>query len=146
MPLLPYLNLANIIMVFLLTVVLVAARLGRGPAVAATIIAVLAFDFFYVPPRFSFDVIDLQYLVTFMIMLAVGLITSHFTANLRYQARVAADRESRSRALYEFARELSGHCRPSKYSALRALSFSTRFMPRRHYYCQTMRATYNYRR
>jgi two-component system sensor histidine kinase KdpD len=107
-PLLSYLNLANIIMVFLLTVVLVAARLGRGPAVVATIVAVLAFDFFYVPPRFSLGVMDLQYLVTFMIMLGVGLITSHLTANLRYQAHVAADRESRSRALYEFARELSG--------------------------------------
>ena len=108
MPLLPYLDLANIVMFFLLTVVLVAVRLGRGPAVAATVVGIIAFDFFFVPPRFSFAVSDLQYLVTFAIMLAVSLITGHLTANLRYQARVAAHRESRSRALYEFARELSG--------------------------------------
>ena len=92
----------------MLTVVLVAVRWGRGPSVAATFVGVVAFDFFFVPPRLSFAVSDLQYLVTFAIMLAVGLITGHLTANLRYQARVASHRESRSRALYEFARELSG--------------------------------------
>ena len=107
-PLLPYLDLANIVMLFLLTVVLVAVRLGRGPAVVATVVGVAAFDFFFVPPRFSFAVSDFQYLVTFAVMLAVGLITAHLTSNLRYQARVASHRESRSRALYEFARELSG--------------------------------------
>ncbi len=107
-PLLPYFDLANIVMLFLLTVVLVAVRFGRGPAVMATFFSVAAFDFFFVPPRFSFAVTDLQYLVTFAVMLAVGLITGHLTADLRYQASVAAQRESRSRALYEFARELSG--------------------------------------
>jgi two-component system sensor histidine kinase KdpD len=107
-PLLPYLDLANIVMLFLLTVVLVAVQLGRGPAVLATFVSVAAFDFFFVPPRFSFAVSDLQYIVTFVVMLAVGLITSHLTADLRYQARIASYRESRSRALYQFARELSG--------------------------------------
>lgn len=107
-PLLPYLDLANIVMLFLLTVVLVAVRLGRAPAVISTFVGVAIFDFFFVPPRFSFAVSDVQYLVTFIVMLAVGLITAHLTSNLRYQARVASHRESRARALYEFARELSG--------------------------------------
>ncbi len=66
------------------------------------------FDFFFVPPRFSFAVSDVQYLVTFGVMLAVGLIIGQLTAGLRFQARVAAQRESRARALYEFARDLSG--------------------------------------
>ena len=107
-PLLPYFDLANIVMLFLLTVVLIAVHLGRGPAVLATFVSVGAFDFFFVPPRFSFAVSDLQYIVTFIVMLAVGLITAHLTADLRYQARVASYRESRSRALYQFARALSG--------------------------------------
>ena len=107
-PLLRYFDLANIVMLFLLNVVLVATRYGRGPSVLATIVSVASFDFFFVPPRFSFAVSDLQYLVTFAVMLAVGLITSHLTSGLRYQARVATHREARSRALYEFARELSG--------------------------------------
>ncbi|MET3133382.1 two-component system sensor histidine kinase KdpD [Oxalobacteraceae bacterium GrIS 1.11] len=108
MPLLPYLDLANIAMLFLLTVVLVAVRFGRGASVLATIVSVAAFDFVFVPPRFSFAVSDFQYVITFAVMLAVGLITGHLTADLRFQARVAAHREERARALYEFARELSG--------------------------------------
>lgn len=107
-PLLPYLDLANIAMLFLLVVVLVAVRLGRRASVVATCVGVACFDFFFVAPRFSLAVSDLQYLITFGVMLAVGLVIGQLTAGLRFQARVAAHRERRSRALYEFARELSG--------------------------------------
>jgi two-component system, OmpR family, sensor histidine kinase KdpD len=107
-PLLPYFDLANIAMLFLLVVLLVAVRYGRGPSVLATCVSVACFDFFFVPPRFSFAISDLQYAITFAVMLAVGLITGHLTAGLRFQARVASYREARARALYEFARELSG--------------------------------------
>ena len=107
-PLLPYFDLANIAMLFLLVVLLVAVRYGRGPSVLATCVSVACFDFFFVAPRFSFAISDLQYTITFAVMLAVGLITGHLTAGLRFQARVASYRETRARALYEFARELSG--------------------------------------
>jgi two-component system sensor histidine kinase KdpD len=107
-PLLPYFDLANIAMLFLLVVLLVAVRYGRAPSVLATCVSVACFDFFFVPPRFTFAISDLQYLITFAVMLAVGLITGHLTAGLRFQARVASYREARARALYEFARELSG--------------------------------------
>jgi len=105
--LLPYFDLANIVMLFLLTVVLVAVRFGRGPAVLAAFVSVGAFDFFCVPPRFSFAVTDAQYVLTFAIMLAVALIIGQMTAGLRYQAHISAHREERARALYEFARDLS---------------------------------------
>lgn len=107
-PLLKWLDLANIVMLFLLTVVLVAVRFGRGPAVVSTVISILAFNFFFVQPRFSFAVSDAQYLITFAVMLVVGLIIGQLTAGLRFQARVSTHRESRARALYEFARALSG--------------------------------------
>lgn len=107
-PLLAYLDLANIAMLFLLVVLLVAVRFGRGPSVLATCVSVACFDFFFVPPRFTFAISDFQYMITFGVMLAVGLITGHLTANLRFQARVAMHREARARSLYEFARELSG--------------------------------------
>jgi two-component system sensor histidine kinase KdpD len=107
-PLLPFFDLANIAMLFLLVVLLVAVRYGRGPSVLATCVSVACFDFFFVAPRFSFAISDLQYTITFAVMLAVGLITGHLTAGLRFQARVASYREERARALYEFARELSG--------------------------------------
>lgn len=99
--------LANIIMVFLLAVVFVAVRFGRGPAVMAAVLCVASFDFFFVPPRFSFAVSDVQYLLTFAVMLAVALITGQMAAGLKYQARVAMNRELRARALYEMSRELS---------------------------------------
>ncbi len=107
-PLLGFLDLANIAMLFLLVVLLVAFKLGRGPSVLATCVSVGCFDYFYVAPRFTFAVADLQYLITFAVMLTVGLITGQLTAGLRFQARVAAQRERRARSLYEFARELSG--------------------------------------
>lgn len=104
----PYFDLPNIVMLFLLTVVLVAVKWGRGPAVFASFVSVAAFDFFFVPPQFSFAVSDVQYLLTFVVMLTVALTIGHLTAGLSYQARVASLREERSRALYEMARELSG--------------------------------------
>lgn len=101
-------ELANIAMLFLLAVVLVAVRYGLGPSVMASFLNVAAFDFFYVQPRFSFAVSDVQYLLTFAVMLSVGLVTAQLTTGLKYQARVASRREQRVRALYEMSRELSG--------------------------------------
>ena len=68
------------------------------------------------PPRLSFAVSDAQYLLTFAVMLAVALIIGQLTAGLRFQARVASHREERARTLYEFARDLSGLLRPSRWS------------------------------
>ena len=107
-PLSNWLDLANIAMLFLLVVLLVAVRFGRGPSVLTTCVCVAGFDFFFVPPRYNFAVSDVQYLITFGVMLAVGLITGQLTAGLRFQAQVARRREARAHSLYEFARELSG--------------------------------------
>ncbi len=107
-PLREHFDLANIVMVFLLTVVLVGVRLGRGPAVMASFFSVASFDFFFVPPRFSFTVDDPQYLLTFAVMLVVALIIGQLTADLKRQATDARLKEQRSHALYEMARELTG--------------------------------------
>ena len=107
-PLLSYFDRANIVMLFLLAVVGVAVRYGRGPAVLAAVANVVAFDVFFVEPRFSFAIHDWQYLLTFAVMLIVGLIVGQLTARFRYQAYVASAREQRTRHLYEMARELSG--------------------------------------
>jgi len=107
-PLVQHFDRSNIVAIYILAVVLVGMRLGRGPAALAAVLSVSAFDFFFVPPRFSFAVSDVQYLLTFCIMLAVGLITGQLTAGLRSQARVALHREERAAALYQLARDLSG--------------------------------------
>ncbi len=108
LPLAGPLETVNIAMLFLLLVLLVAYRLGRAPALLACVTGVAAFDFLFVAPTFSFAVSDFQYLITFAVMLTVGLLTSHLTAGLRFQAKVASHREARARALYEYARELTG--------------------------------------
>jgi two-component system sensor histidine kinase KdpD len=108
MPLAVRFDRSNIVAIYLLAVALVGVRLGRGPAALAAVLSVSAFDFFFVPPRFSFAVSDVQYLLTFCIMLAVGLITGQLTAGLRSQARVALHREERAAALYGIARDLAG--------------------------------------
>ena len=107
-PLAEHFDRSNIVAIFILTVVLVAVRFGRGAAAMAAVLSVCSFDFFFVPPRFSFAVSDVQYILTFIIMLAVGLITGQLTAGLRFQARVAGHREERAGSLYEIARDLSG--------------------------------------
>ena len=111
-------ELANIVMLFLLAVVGAALLFGRGPAVVAAIVNVLAFDFFFVPPRFSFAVSDVQYLFTFAVMLVVGLVVGQLTARLRYQARFAAQGEERARRLFEMARELSAALAPEQVAEI----------------------------
>ena len=103
----PTFELANLIMVYMLGAVLIAARHGHGPAIMVSVINVAAFDFFFVPPRFSFAVSDTQYLVTFTIMLVVALVISNLTASVRLQARIAGHRERRTALLYAMTRELA---------------------------------------
>ncbi len=98
---------ANKAIVFLLAVALVAARLGLGPGLLATVGGVLAFDFFFVPPYRTFAVADAQYVITFAIMLVVAMIISTLAARLRRQIRSARARERRLEALYRLSRELS---------------------------------------
>jgi two-component system sensor histidine kinase KdpD len=105
---LPWFDLANLIMFYLVGVIWVAASHGRGPAILGSVLSVLAFDFFFVPPPLSFTVADTRHLLTFVIMLAVGLTISTLAANLRYQARIAMYRERRTRALNELGKELAG--------------------------------------
>ncbi|MEW6515103.1 MAG: DUF4118 domain-containing protein [Pseudomonadota bacterium] len=93
LPLRGWLDLANIVMLFLLLVFVVAVRLGRGPAVLTAFLSVIAFDVFFVHPYLSLGVDDAQYLVTFAVMLAVGLIASHQAAQLVARTEEAKARE-----------------------------------------------------
>ena len=98
---------ANLVLIYLMAVVLVAIRFGRQPGVLASFLAVLAFDVFLVPPYHSLTVSDPQYLLTFVIMLIVALIISHLTASLRYQVLIAHYRERRVSALFDLSKDLS---------------------------------------
>ena len=106
--LIPHVALANDIMIYLLVVVLVSVRYGRGPGMLASLLSVASFDFFFVPPHMSFAVSDTQYLMTFVVMLLVAAIISQLTARLRFEANISTYRERRTRALYDLGRELAG--------------------------------------
>ena len=103
----PGFDLANVAMLYMLTVLLVGVQWGRGPAILAAVLNVIAFDYFFVPPRFSLIPADPQYYLTFTVMLAVGAIIGQLAGIIRFQVRVAAHRERRARTLYEFARDLA---------------------------------------
>jgi two-component system sensor histidine kinase KdpD len=106
---LPYFALANLIMVYLVGIVIVAARCGRGPSILAAVLSVAAFDFFFVPPYMTFAVSDVEYVVTFVVMLLVGLVISTLTVRLRQQANIAQQREQRISALYTMSREFASN-------------------------------------
>jgi two-component system sensor histidine kinase KdpD len=94
-------------MVYLLSSSLVAVYGGRRAALLSSVLGVLAFDFMFVPPRYSFAISDVQYLITFVIMLGVALIIGNLNASVRLQARVAGHRERRTALLYAMTRQLA---------------------------------------
>ena len=126
-PLLEVLDLTNIVMLFLLAVVGVALVHGRGPAVLAAFLGVALFDFFFVMPRFSFAVTDVQYLITFGVMLVVALVIGQLTAGLKAEAEAATQREHRVRSLYEMARDLSAALLPEQVAEIGARFLKAEF-------------------
>jgi len=99
-------ELPDVVMVYLLGVVLVSMRFGRGASLLAAVLSVIAFDFFFVPPYFSFSVSDLRHVVTFAVMFVVALVISHLTNRIRDQADAARDSQARTASLYAISREL----------------------------------------
>ncbi len=93
-------------MLYLVAIMLVAATLGRGPALVASGLSVAAYDFFFVPPFFTFAVQDTRFFLTFAVMFGVGVVISTLTSRLRQQELEARDREAQTRALFALTREL----------------------------------------
>ncbi len=94
-------------MLYLLAVVIAAARYGRGPSVLAGLLAVAAFDLTFVRPYGTFSVTDVRYLLTFVMMLVVALVMGGLTTRVREQASVARLRERRASTLYAVSRDLA---------------------------------------
>jgi two-component system sensor histidine kinase KdpD len=103
----PFFQLASIIMVYLLGVILVATRHGRGPSFLVVLLSVAAFDFFFVPPYLTFAVSDAEYLITFAVMLLAGFVISGLTVRIRTQAEAARQREQQTATLYAMSREFA---------------------------------------
>jgi two-component system sensor histidine kinase KdpD len=116
----PFVEPGNLIMPYLLAVVAVAVRCGRGPSAFASVASVAAFDFFFVPPYLTFAVADTQYLLTFSVMLVVALVISGLTIRIRRQADAARLREDRTAALYAMSRELAQTAKTEELVAIAA--------------------------
>ncbi len=106
-PISSFLGIVNISMLFLLPVLFSAARWGRFPAVITAAMGVITFDFYFVPPIFTFTVADIRYLLSFVIFMLVGIITGTLSARLKKQINYSRQRESRVSALYSLSRDIA---------------------------------------
>jgi two-component system, OmpR family, sensor histidine kinase KdpD len=103
----PYIHPTNLVVIYLLSVVVAAVYLGRGPAILVSILGVAAFDFFFVPPVMTMAVANTEYLLTFLGLLAVSLVISQLTAMVRGQTEAVQRREIETVELYELGRDLT---------------------------------------
>lgn len=100
--------LPDIVMLYLLVIMIVASRFGRGPSVTAAFLSVASYDFFFIPPFYTFAVSDVRHTLTFVMMFVTGLLISGLTLRIRRQERQARSREQQTAALYALSRELAG--------------------------------------
>ncbi len=98
---------ANLIMVYLLCVVVAAFLWGFGPSIFVSILSVLLFDIFFIPPLFTFQIHDTKYLFTFVVLLSVGLSISYLMRRFRQQTEAALRRARQLAALYDLGRDLA---------------------------------------
>jgi two-component system sensor histidine kinase KdpD len=99
-------HLTDVVMVFLLGVVVVSMRFGYGPSLLAAVLSVVSFEFFFIPPLFSFAVADARHIVTFAVMFFVAFVISHLNKRVRDQADAARVRERNTASLYSASREI----------------------------------------
>ena len=102
----PLLAPSNLIMIYLLGVTVISLFGQKGPSLLASILSVIAYDFFFIAPRFSFSRTDLEYTLTLLIMLSVSQIISYLTIHIRHQADSARFAQHQTTALYAFSRKL----------------------------------------
>ncbi|HXJ35988.1 MAG TPA: ATP-binding protein [Candidatus Eisenbacteria bacterium] len=94
-------------MVFLAAVLVSAIATGLGPSIAASIVALLVYDFFFVEPYYTFTVAKPQDILSLMVFLVVAVVLSELTSRVRAQAEAARRREARMTALRAFAGEMA---------------------------------------
>lgn len=102
-----FISPTNLAMLFLLAVVVVAFRRGLRPAIFTAIIGVVAFDFFFIPPYFTFRVSDTEYLITFAGMIIIGALISLLVTRAREHAYAAQARENETGTLYALSQDLA---------------------------------------
>jgi len=96
----------NLAMLYILVVVITAVRWGKGPSFVCTILSVLIYDFFFVPPHFTFTIADTQFLIVFATLFIVAMVISSLTLKAKEKAKAAENREAQTLALYNLSKDL----------------------------------------
>lgn len=102
-----WLPLPNISVAFLVAVMLIAMRLGRGAAVFASVASFLSFNFFFTEPRFSFAISDSQNILTIVFFLIAAIIVSNLASRVQVQVDATKTSARRTANLYEFSRKIA---------------------------------------
>jgi two-component system sensor histidine kinase KdpD len=97
----------NLMMLYVLAVVVAAYRWGLRPAIFTAVIGVLAFDFVFIPPYYTFRVSDIEYFITFAGLIGVGALISLLVTRLRDHALAAQSRENETSTLYALSQQLA---------------------------------------
>ncbi|MGE0435272.1 MAG: DUF4118 domain-containing protein, partial [Planctomycetota bacterium] len=103
----PFVAVIELVLFYLVAVVIVATRSGRGPAILASVLSVMAFDVFFIPPYYTLIVYDHNYWVTFLVMLAISLLISGLTDRVRTQALIARRQQLRTERLLDLTAGLT---------------------------------------
>ena len=96
----------NLLFLMLIPVVLIAILWGRGPSILAAVLSVIIFDYFFVPPYFSFAVSDVRYFLSFLMFIAFAFAISNLASDLHYKVHQLRQSESRTITLYELSQDL----------------------------------------
>ena len=103
----PFLDVRNVDLVFLTAIVCAAVTLGLYPSLFAVILATLAYNFFFLPPLYTFTIADPANVAALFFFTIVAVLVSNLAARTRSQAKVAQARSRVTEALYSFSRKLA---------------------------------------
>lgn len=108
------LSIANIGMLFLLPVLVAASRFGQRPGLLAGLLSALAYNFFFLPPLYTFSIGNPENVIAFLALLAVALVTSQLAARMRAQADLARRSARQNAALAGFSQLIADAANPNE--------------------------------
>ena len=106
-PLSSMIGYQTVSLVLLLTVALLSLRLGGGPVLLAAALSALVWNYFFIPPQFTFDIGLAQDILMFVAYFAIAAVTGTLTSRIRAREKAVRSREERAVALYSLTRDLS---------------------------------------
>jgi two-component system sensor histidine kinase KdpD len=102
----PFIEAVNIPMIFIIPVIFTGLISGKKAGILASLLAVASFDFFFVPPFYTFNVADVRFIPTFLVLLLVGIITSLLADTVKKQVEYTRQRETFISSLHDFTKGL----------------------------------------